>query len=108
MSKKINDQNFKEEVLEAEGLILVDFWAPWCGPCKMLGPILEKIGEDYKDKDFTITKLNVDNNRKIASKYKVNGIPAMFLFKDGEAVHKIVGVRPLDSLKKEINQFLED
>lgn len=108
MPKKVNDQNFKEEVLESDQLVLVDFWAPWCGPCKMLGPILEKLDEEYKDKDFKVAKLNVDENKKTASEYGVNGIPTMFLFKDGETIHKMVGVKPLDALKQEVDNHLEN
>ena len=108
MPKKINDQNFKEEVLESDQLVLVDFWAPWCGPCKMLGPILEKLAEEYEDKDLKVAKLNVDENKKTASEYGVNGIPTMFLFKDGEVIHKMVGVKPLDILKQEIDKYLEN
>ncbi len=95
MAKKITDDNFSEEVLESDKLTLVDFWAEWCNPCKMIAPIIEKLEEKYGDK-VKFVKLNVDNNQKKAAEYNVNGIPNLLFFKDGEVVKQAVGLRPYD------------
>ena len=89
-SKKINDQNFDSEVLKSEGLILVDFWAEWCGPCKMIGPALEEISEEMKE-EVIITKINIDENPTTPQQYKVKGIPTLLLFKDGKVVAEKIG-----------------
>lgn len=92
MSQAVTDQNFSEEVLKHEGKVLVDFWAPWCGPCKMLSPIIDEVGEEMKDK-VKVVKLNVDENPKTSSKYQVTGIPTVILFNKGEIEERIVGFR---------------
>ncbi len=89
---ELTDQNFEEEVLNAEGVVLVDFWAPWCGPCKMLTPIMEQVEEEIGDK-AKIGKLNVDENPETAGKYKVMSIPTVKVFKDGEEVESLVGLQ---------------
>ena len=89
-SKKINDQNFDSEVLKSEGLILVDFWAEWCGPCKMIGPALEEISEEMKE-EVIITKINIDENPTTPQQYEVKGIPTLLLFKDGKVVAEKIG-----------------
>ena len=89
----INDNNFEQEVLKSESLTLVDFWAEWCGPCKMIGPALEEISEEMKN-DIRITKLNIDENPSTPQQYGVRGIPTLLLFKNGEVVDKQVGVAP--------------
>ena len=81
-SIKISDNSFEKEVLKSENLTLVDFWAEWCGPCKMIGPALEEISEEMKD-DVRITKLNIDENPATPQKYNVRGIPTLLLFKNG-------------------------
>lgn len=88
---KFTDQNFEEEVLKSEVPVLVDFWAVWCGPCQMLGPVMEGLAEEVKD--VKVGKLNVDENRAIAGKYGIMSIPTVILFKDGEVVQTLVGVR---------------
>ncbi|MGL5574535.1 MAG: thioredoxin [Sarcina sp.] len=94
--------NFNEEVLEKKGIVLVDFWAEWCGPCKMLGPVIEELSEEIEGVSFT--KLNVDENGKIAMDYQVQSIPTVMIFKDGELQEKLVGFRPkadfVETLKK--------
>ncbi len=87
-----NTQNFKSEVLETKGLVLVDFWAPWCMPCLMLGPIIEEL--EYENKEMKVVKVNVDENGSLAQEYGVQGIPNVFLFKDGNVVENWVGVQP--------------
>ena len=91
MVKRITD-NFNEEVLEKDGVVLVDFWAEWCGPCKMLGPVIDELAEEIEGVSFT--KLNVDENGKIAMDYQVQSIPTVMIFKDGELQEKLVGFKP--------------
>ncbi|MBA4601690.1 thioredoxin [Thermoactinomyces mirandus] len=95
---EVTDQNFSKEVQSAEaGLVLVDFWAPWCGPCRMVAPELEKVSDEMGDK-VTIAKLNVDNNPQTAGNFGVMSIPTLMLFKNGQAVSKIVGAQPKEQL----------
>ncbi len=89
-SIKIDDKSFEKEVLKSEILTLVDFWAEWCGPCKMIGPALEEISDEMK-KDVRITKLNIDENPSTPQKYGVRGIPTLLLFKNGEVIAEKVG-----------------
>jgi len=95
------DANFSKDI--ASGLVLVDFWAPWCGPCKMIAPILEEIDEEMSD-DVQIFKLNVDDNQNTAGKYGVMSIPTLILFKDGKIVDQIVGFQPKELLAERIKQ----
>lgn len=96
--RKINKEEFKELVLESKGLKLVDFYADWCGPCRMLGPFLEDLSEEVKDVDFY--KINVDNYGDVARDYQVSSIPTLILFKDGNLVDKKIGFLPKDVLKE--------
>ena len=95
--KIVNKAEF--ETLKNNGLVLVDFYADWCGPCKMLGPVLEELSEEYAGK-ATIVKVNVDNENELASQYGVMSIPNLFLLKNGEIVKNVVGYQPKASLKK--------
>ncbi|MCS5428473.1 thioredoxin, partial [Staphylococcus aureus] len=88
---KATDANFDEQI--KEGVSLVDFWAPWCGPCKMIAPVLEDLAKDVEGK-ANIVKLDVDENQATAAKYEVMSIPTLIVFKDGEAVDKVVGFQP--------------
>jgi thioredoxin 1 len=101
---EVTDGNFQAEVIEADKPVLVDFWAPWCGPCRVIAPSLEEIAEE-KD-DLRIVKLNVDDNQATAARYDVMSIPTLILFKDGEPAHKIVGALPKSRLVKEIEPAL--
>jgi thioredoxin 1 len=100
----VSDQSFQSEV-ESGGTVLVDFWAPWCGPCKMIAPILEdldkEIGEQVK-----IAKVNVDDNPESASRFGVMSIPTLIVFKDGQPVDKIVGFQPKDALKSVVGRHI--
>jgi len=93
MEKILTDSNFKDEI--ASGLVLVDFWAPWCAPCRMLGPIIEEVANEVEG--VTVGKLNVDENPMVAGQFQIMSIPTVMLFKDGKAVETIVGLRPKDA-----------
>ncbi|PIR13850.1 thioredoxin [Candidatus Falkowbacteria bacterium CG11_big_fil_rev_8_21_14_0_20_39_10] len=101
---ELNDQNFKQEAEEGKGLVLVDFFAPWCGPCKLMGPIIEELAKDYKDKGIKIAKLNVDESKKTAEKYEVLGIPTIILFKDGKILEQMTGYQSKEALEEMINK----
>ena len=99
----INDSNFEKEVLKSNSLTLVDFWAEWCGPCKMIGPALEEISEEMKN-DIRITKLNIDENPSTPQQYGVRGIPTLLLFKNGEVVAEKIGALPKAKLTEWISE----
>ena len=99
MSKpqKVTDVNFEGEVLKAEKKVLVDFWAEWCGPCRMVAPVVEDIAAEYADQ-IKVAKLNVDENQQTASRYGIMSIPTMLVMEDGKVVDKLVGYMPKDKL----------
>ena len=102
----LTDQNFEEEVIKSNPLpVLVDFWAPWCGPCQMLGPIVEKLAEEFEGK-IKVGKLNVDENSETAGEYEVLGIPALKFFKNGKIVSEITGVQPKEVLTEKIKEII--
>lgn len=102
MVKSVNNESFKTEVLGGDGTVLVDFYADWCGPCKMTTPIIEEISEELKDIRFV--KVNVDENQEIASEYSVFSIPTFIIFKNGKVVSQFVGAQPKEAFLKEINK----
>ncbi|HRO10120.1 thioredoxin [Amaricoccus sp.] len=95
---KVTDETFQGEVLDASVPVLVDFWAEWCGPCKMIGPALEELAEEYAGK-LIVAKVNVDENPELPAQYGVRGIPALFMFKGGEVISNRTGAAPKASLK---------
>jgi thioredoxin 1 len=98
-TKPVTDESFSADVLQAEGPVLVDFWAEWCGPCRAIAPALEEIGAEYAGK-LTIAKVNIDENPQTPNAYNVRGIPTLVLFKDGKAVSTKVGAAPKSVLKE--------
>jgi thioredoxin 1 len=98
------DQNFKEEVLDSKTPVLVDFWAEWCAPCRIVSPIIEELATEYKDK-LKVGKLNVDENH-IASHYGVMSIPSLLIFKEGKVVKTMIGAQSKDNFKREIDSVL--
>ncbi|MBL6456575.1 thioredoxin TrxA [Belnapia sp. T6] len=98
LTKAVTDDSFKQDVLDASGPVLVDFWAEWCGPCRMVGPILDDIAKEYEGK-LTIAKVNIDENPMTPNEYAVRGIPTMLLFKDGKLLDTKVGALPKTALK---------
>jgi len=104
MTIEFTDKNFKEEVLESDKVVLVDFWAPWCGPCQMMSPIIDELAGEAGE-EFKIGKLNVDENSDTASHYAIMSIPAIKIFKDGKVVKELVGVQNKDVLLDELKSI---
>ena len=104
-TKTVTAATFVDEVLQADGPVLVDFWAEWCGPCKMVSPVLEEIAGEYPDK-ITIAKVNIDENPSIARDYQIMSIPTMSVFEKGQIVKSIVGARPKAAILKELSDFI--
>jgi thioredoxin 1 len=105
MAIEVSDQSFEEEVIKSSLPVLVDFWAPWCGPCRMVAPVVEKLSEKYKGK-FKFVKLNVDENPKTAGTYRVMSIPTLMFFKSGKVEDTVIGAVPESSLKPKIDGLL--
>lgn len=103
--KEVNSKNFKEEVLESSLPVLVDLWAPWCMPCRMITPIVEQLASDNQDK-LKVCKLNTDENQDIAARYGIQGIPTLLFFKDGQEVDRLVGVAPKPIIQTKLDAIL--
>ena len=103
---KLTDGNFEGEVLKSAVPVLVDFWAPWCGPCQIMGPIVEELSSEYDQSKIKVGKLDVDQNQAVAGKYQVMSIPTFLIFKGGEVVDKMVGGVQKEKLKEMMNKYV--
>jgi len=105
MAKEISGEEFNKEVLQSQIPVLVDFWAPWCGPCHMVAPIVDAVAQKYQGR-LKVVKLNVDNGRQVAAQYGIMSIPTLMLFKDGNQVEQMIGVLPQVALEDKIKRFI--
>ena len=106
MATTLTKKNFKELVLDSDKPALVDFWAVWCGPCKMLTPTIEELAKNYEGKAL-IGKVNVDDERALAQEYRVMSIPTLFFFKDGKVVEQMIGARPYEEIAKALDKYID-
>lgn len=106
MELQLTDASFDKDVLKSTQPVLVDFWAPWCGPCRMLGPIVEEIAKEYDGK-IVVGKMNTDDNPNVASKFNISAIPSMLFFKGGQVVEQMVGVHSKKDIKAKIDGLLK-
>ncbi|MDA8243178.1 MAG: thioredoxin [Elusimicrobia bacterium] len=102
---QLNDANFEQEVEKSDMPVLVDFWAPWCGPCRMLAPVIEELAKEYAGK-VKVCKLNTDEAQDTAGKYRISAIPTVLIFKKGELVQQLVGLQPKEEIKKHLDELL--
>ena len=102
---EVTDATFEEEVLKAQIPVLVDFWAPWCGPCRAVAPVVEEIANDYNGK-LKVLKLNTDENPKTAQSYRISGIPSLMVFKNGQPVEQVVGAVPKTTLSTAVEKHI--
>ena len=103
--REVSDEDFEQVVIKAVNPVLVDFWAPWCGPCRAVAPIVEELATEYDGK-ITFAKVNVDENPKTAAGYSIMSIPTLLLFKDGKPMKQMVGLRPKEEFKKNLDASL--
>jgi thioredoxin 1 len=102
---EVTDKSFEQEVLKSDVLVLVDFWAPWCGPCRMVAPVVEEIADQYEGQ-IKVVKLNTDDNPQVASQYGIRSIPTLMIFKDGQKVDMVVGAVPKTTLANTLEKYL--
>lgn len=103
--KIVTTDSFDEEVVKSQGLVMVDFWATWCGPCKIVAPVVEELAKEYEGK-VTFAKLNTDEHPDIASRFSIRGIPTLMFFKDGKVMDQVVGAVPKGQLKSKLDSLL--
>ena len=104
---QLSDNELEDRILQAEGPLLIDFWAEWCGPCRSLAPVLEELGDDYRGR-ATIAKVNVDNNAAASARYGVRSIPTLVLFHGGEEKARLVGAHPKAAIANLLDQYVQD
>lgn len=104
-AEQVTDASFKQDVLESEIPVLVDFWAPWCGPCRMVAPVVDEISQQYEGK-VKVVKLNTDENPNVASQYGIRSIPTLMIFKGGQRVDMVVGAVPKTTLANTLEKYL--
>ena len=102
---QLSDATFETEVVESDRPVLVDFWAPWCGPCRMLSPLVDELSKEYDGK-VKVAKFNTDDNPQVATRYKISAIPTLLFFKGGKVVDQLVGVHPKPEIKKRLDALL--
>ena len=105
MALTVTDGTFKESVLQSDKPFLVDFWAPWCGPCRMLSPVIEQLHNEFEGK-AVVAKVDIDNNQQVALEYGIRSIPTLLIFKNGEVVDKIVGLSPKEVIVEKLSAHL--
>lgn len=105
MPMTVTDQNFQSEILGYKGVSFVDFWAAWCGPCRMIAPAIEGLAKDYEGK-AQVAKLDVDANQRSAAQYEILSIPTMIIFKDGQEVDRLVGVMPKEAIAQRLDKWI--
>jgi len=103
---ELTGANWEKEVIQSKGVVMIDFWAAWCGPCRMIAPSIEELAKEYSGR-IKVGKLNTDENSDVASRYKIMGIPTVIFFKDGQKVDQLVGAVPKSSLKSKIDALLK-
>lgn len=101
----LTDENFQSEIKEYKGVALVDFWAPWCGPCRMLGPIIEDVAKEVGD-EIKVGKVNVDEEGSLAQEFQIMSIPAVYIFKDGNVIEKMIGLQPKESYLNTLRRYI--
>ena len=105
MALETGDTSFEKDVLKSEGPVLVDFWAEWCGPCRMVGPIVEELAKEYEGK-IKVAKMDVDKNRQTPAKFGIRNIPTLIFFKNGEVAQTIIGAQPKGNLEEELKKLI--